>query len=243
MANIGKTIKALRTRKKITQDELAEKLFVSRQTVSNYENGKSNPDLDILVKIAEVLETDVNTLIYGEKEKEDRKKKIIRWIILVVLFAVFFFVVVSMESHLKLLMTRYFIIWPRLILRAWGGPLICGFAGWLFMDAVMILFDMDKKAGRKAVWIHRIASGIVILYFLCILPVTIDGAAETYRWHVARALRQDYSSSINYSGWLNNKVLLWMFYASLSKCMVFVVPFAAIRATKGRFKKEDAQDA
>ena len=75
MANVGKNIKALRISKAMTQDELAEKLFVSRQTVSNYENGKSNPDIDILVKIANVLETDVNTLICGGKEKEDKKSE------------------------------------------------------------------------------------------------------------------------------------------------------------------------
>ncbi len=41
MANVGKNIRILRTRKKMTQDALAEKLFVSRQTVSNYETGGS----------------------------------------------------------------------------------------------------------------------------------------------------------------------------------------------------------
>ena len=99
MANTGKTIKALRIRKAMTQDELAEKLFVSRQTVSNYENGKSNPDIDILVKIAEVLETDVNTLIYGEKEKEDKKKKVIRLVVFVVLLAVMFFVTMKWSKY------------------------------------------------------------------------------------------------------------------------------------------------
>ena len=46
---------------------LAEKLFVTRQTVSNYETGKSRPDVEMLTRIAEVLETDVSTLIYGPK--------------------------------------------------------------------------------------------------------------------------------------------------------------------------------
>lgn len=63
--NIGKNIRRLRTDCHMTQDTLAEKLFVSRQTVSNYETGKSNPDIDTLTKLAEIFETDVNTLIYG----------------------------------------------------------------------------------------------------------------------------------------------------------------------------------
>ena len=53
MANVGKNIRRLRNEKRMTQDELAEKLFVSRQTISNYETGKSNPNIDMLLKIAE----------------------------------------------------------------------------------------------------------------------------------------------------------------------------------------------
>ena len=74
MANVGKNIKKIRTQKKMTQDELAEKLFVSRQTVSNYENNKSNPDIETLKKIADVLGVDANTLIYGEKSFSEKKE-------------------------------------------------------------------------------------------------------------------------------------------------------------------------
>ena len=41
MRDIGKNIRDLRIEKNLTQDQLAEKLFVTRQTVSNYENGVS----------------------------------------------------------------------------------------------------------------------------------------------------------------------------------------------------------
>ena len=41
MANVGKNIRRLRNEKRMTHDELAEKLFVSRQTISNYETGVS----------------------------------------------------------------------------------------------------------------------------------------------------------------------------------------------------------
>lgn len=49
MRDIGKNIKALRKKKGMTQEALAEALFVTRQTVSNYETGRSRPDLDMLV--------------------------------------------------------------------------------------------------------------------------------------------------------------------------------------------------
>ena len=76
MANVGKNIRRLRNEKRMTQDELAEKLFVSRQTISNYETGKSNPDIDMLLKIAEIFQTDVTVLIFGTSDMSERKKDI-----------------------------------------------------------------------------------------------------------------------------------------------------------------------
>lgn len=70
MAKIGKNIKTQRTKQGMSQETLAEKLFVSRQTVSNYETGKSYPDIDMLVKIAEELHVEVQVLIYGEAVKK-----------------------------------------------------------------------------------------------------------------------------------------------------------------------------
>ena len=66
MAKVGKNIRLQRTKQGISQETLAEQLYVSRQTVSNYETGKSYPDIDMLVKIAEVLKVDISVLIYGE---------------------------------------------------------------------------------------------------------------------------------------------------------------------------------
>ncbi len=80
MRDIGKNIRDLRVRGGMTQEELAGKLFVTRQTVSNYETGKTRPDLDLLIKIAELLDTDANTLLYGVPRlpiPERRKKSIL----------------------------------------------------------------------------------------------------------------------------------------------------------------------
>ena len=63
MRDIGKNLKQLREQKGLKQDELAELLFVTRQTVSNYENGRSRPDIETLMKIAEILEITANELL------------------------------------------------------------------------------------------------------------------------------------------------------------------------------------
>ncbi len=66
---VGKNIAAFRTQMDMTQSELAEKLNVTRQAVSNWENGKTEPDIETLHKISDVLEITIEELIYGSKRE------------------------------------------------------------------------------------------------------------------------------------------------------------------------------
>lgn len=66
-------LKTMRKAKGYTQEELAIKLNVVRQTVSKWEKGLSVPDADVLCKIADVLDTDVSTLL-GEEIIEETDK-------------------------------------------------------------------------------------------------------------------------------------------------------------------------
>ena len=52
MRDIGKNIREMRERKRPTQDQLAQRLFVTRQTISNYETGRSRPDIETLLTLA-----------------------------------------------------------------------------------------------------------------------------------------------------------------------------------------------
>ncbi|MBR2877178.1 MAG: helix-turn-helix transcriptional regulator [Clostridia bacterium] len=74
MANISKNIKRLRKQNNLTQDELAEKLFVTRQTVSGWENGRTQPALDILCDLAEALNCNPLDIINSKKPKMTREK-------------------------------------------------------------------------------------------------------------------------------------------------------------------------
>ena len=60
---LNENIKALRKSKGLSQQELAVRLNVVRQTVSKWEQGLSVPDSDMLISISEVLETPVSTLL------------------------------------------------------------------------------------------------------------------------------------------------------------------------------------
>lgn len=60
---LNENIKALRKSKGLSQEELAVKLNVVRQTISKWEQGLSVPDADMLISISEALETPVSTLL------------------------------------------------------------------------------------------------------------------------------------------------------------------------------------
>lgn len=66
---LNKNIQAIRKSKGLSQQELAIKLNVVRQTISKWEQGLSVPDSDMLITISEVLETPVSTLL-GETINE-----------------------------------------------------------------------------------------------------------------------------------------------------------------------------
>lgn len=63
-----------RKKNMLTQEELAYQLNVSRQTVTKWETGLSLPDVDMLSKIANVLETDVNILLDGQITTTDQSE-------------------------------------------------------------------------------------------------------------------------------------------------------------------------
>lgn len=63
---LHENLKALRKQKGLTQEELAIRLNVVRQTVSKWESGRSVPDADILMKIADVLDVSLSDLLGAE---------------------------------------------------------------------------------------------------------------------------------------------------------------------------------
>lgn len=69
----GENLKKLRKEKRLSQQEVALRLHVVRQTVSKWEQGLSVPDADLLVKLADVLETDVSHLLCGEADRRESR--------------------------------------------------------------------------------------------------------------------------------------------------------------------------
>ncbi|MBQ6580159.1 MAG: helix-turn-helix domain-containing protein [Oscillospiraceae bacterium] len=78
---IGKQIKKHRTELGLSQEEFADKIFVTRQTVSNWENDKNYPDINSLVLMAEIFGVSLDSLVKGDIEKmqEEIKKEDIEY--------------------------------------------------------------------------------------------------------------------------------------------------------------------
>lgn len=120
---LNENIKAIRKSKGLSQQELAVKLNVVRQTISKWEQGLSVPDSDMLISISEVLETPVSTLLGEnviEPEVDDLKaisaklevinlqlaqgkiarKRILHWLLiaLCVVIAAIFAILLALES-------------------------------------------------------------------------------------------------------------------------------------------------
>ena len=66
---LGNKIKYYRGEKEFSQEELAERVYVSRQTISNWENNKNYPDINSIVLLSEVFEISIDNLIKGDVEQ------------------------------------------------------------------------------------------------------------------------------------------------------------------------------
>lgn len=65
---LGKQIKKYRGELGLSQEMLAEKVYVSRQTISNWENDKNYPDINSLLRLSDVFQVSIDILIKGDVE-------------------------------------------------------------------------------------------------------------------------------------------------------------------------------
>lgn len=173
MANVGKNIRNIRAKNKMTQDELAEKLFVSRQTVSNYETGRSNPDIDMLVKIAEVLNTDVNILIFGIPTPPGKKREYLKLIVVLFITLLLGIFMTIAGPWLKIYTADTFHVELELAYRVSVYPLFLFFTGWCIMQASGTFLGAKPLAGRIPRIIHYFIILLLILYGMVVIPYCI----------------------------------------------------------------------
>ncbi len=73
----GELLKKIRTEKLLSQQQLADKVFVNRCSIANWENGRRVPDLVILTRIARVLNVDISIFTNALDNNENLPEVII----------------------------------------------------------------------------------------------------------------------------------------------------------------------
>ncbi len=94
---IGENIRTYRESISISQESLAEKVYVSRQTISNWENGKSYPDLNSLILLSDTFNMTIDHLIKGDiniMKNKIKEHEITQFNRLAVLFTISFLLVI-----------------------------------------------------------------------------------------------------------------------------------------------------
>jgi transcriptional regulator with XRE-family HTH domain len=76
--DFGNQIKQIRKEKNITQEQMAQSLNITRQAVSNWENKRNLPDIEILIKIAKVYGVSLDKLILGDDNMNNMTEKLIK---------------------------------------------------------------------------------------------------------------------------------------------------------------------
>jgi len=71
--NISSTIREQRNKQSLSQEELGEKVYVTRQTISSWENGKSYPDINSLILLSQTFDMTIDNLVKGDLEIMEQK--------------------------------------------------------------------------------------------------------------------------------------------------------------------------
>ncbi|MDE5977004.1 MAG: helix-turn-helix domain-containing protein [Turicibacter sp.] len=99
MECIGERLARIRKEKGLSQEELAHRLHVTRQAISNWERQKTEPDLETLIKIADVFEKDIDELLGRDQLKKDlidfRGLKWVHWFNILIVMGYVVFIIVS----------------------------------------------------------------------------------------------------------------------------------------------------
>ncbi len=245
MRDIGKNIKQFRIDKSMNQENLAEKLYVSRQTVSNYENGKSRPDVDMLIRIAEVLETDVNSIIYGKPELLNKRKKyIVALVEIVIIISLIIFQSIFASFAREYAERHFDLVWV-LVQTGYVRPMVLLIVGWLGIDILSRFFSISPLITTGNSLVHKrilqIVHILIVLFigicFVNLLPIAYHGILVSFRnQHESGSYGFLISREVGYSLFLNIQGKAYFLFLVLGIILRFLRAGAVKSLSKLRIK-------
>ena len=161
MRDIGKNIRLARLHRKLTQDELAQKVHTTRQTISNYETGRSRPDVETLQRLADALGVELTELLDGEPSPDARRAALRR---------------LCLMGTVALMLAGLWIYLHAICLRQYqrGGmvplaamlitePLLLCALAWTLLQALHMVTRLQPRRGVP--WVHPL---VRVLFGLCL---------------------------------------------------------------------------
>ena len=176
--SISNNLRQLRLNSGLTQEQVAEKIGVTRQALSSYESGRTRPDIDMLLRLSEVYGTDIDGVVYGQ----DRALKSLRIIKRVAFFlyaAIAGLTVIS--SALLWSANRFYAIQPgqltaeeKILLdsrmrltSAWesvdGAILTITLIGFILLLVLLTAWKCRLPMKSKLIYISTLAASIIVV--------------------------------------------------------------------------------
>ncbi len=243
---LGNRIKENRMRRGLKQEELAEKLFVSRQTISNYENGKTEPDLEMLGKLADALQVEMIDLIGDEKEdsKNDKRKNLLRcgrWFLVLAIYGIIYY---QLSQRAALYQKDSFDTAPLLILRLGILPLFYLGAGFLSMDFLSIVLKIKPLTKKVRKITFQVVLMLFVIYLFIILPYLLHFAKSSWELYQLTKSGEAFEYSDSFS-FINETwdyfCMRFMYYFILKREVLFIIPGVALRLSKEEQIKASSQ--
>ena len=172
MRDIGKNIRSLRVKRNMSQDQLAEALHVTRQTVSNYETGRSRPDVEMLTALATALDADVKEILYGPAET-DRTAQLRRLAAGAVVSGVVLALVWWGGRLTGELFDRTYLAAPAWLWKLVPWSLAFLPLGWTVSQGTLALLNARSPGRPWAVWTRRGILAILAVWLLAMLPMIV----------------------------------------------------------------------
>ena len=161
MCDIGANIRRARVRRKLTQDDLAQTVHTTRQTISNYETGRSHPDVETLQRLADALGVELTELL-DETPPADTRRAALRRL--------------CITGAVTLVLTGLWVYLHAICLRQYqrGGmapltamlitePLLLCALAWTLLQALHMVTRLRPR--RCAPWVHPL---VRVLFGLCL---------------------------------------------------------------------------
>ena len=207
MSEIGSIIKRLREEHGMTQEALAERLCLSRQAVSNYERGKTKPDVTILASLAEIFEVPIEDLLETEERTPEdgiRKRKALTHLALAGASGLLCLLIHSVSILLyrngkdTLFLISVGLLRPALLFR-------------MGMETTCVLFRIAKRRAikrRRRRWL-LLPIGVILAFMICALFVgaltvfqtILPQVASFATWIIRAAPWLNAFVYVNYYGW------------------------------------------